>query len=310
MRHHARVAQLAERWLEGSRPQATHDTHVAQRTWTDDDLAKSVARSATWSEVVSDLGLSVAGSTLERVRRRAEDLKLTLVHLDRNHERHPLLVQPGPLRALLLTSTSVRDALRQAGLPATQGQFERLGRAVERHRLQKEYAALAERGRLTNRRKTSRIWDVTVLAEAAEGAPSMTVLVDRLGLSSSSAENRRRVRIALAALGLDAPPSSPPITSAEREQAKRWLTEAAPTQATIKKTVIRAGLLEERCHAPGCSVTSSWVGRPIVLHLDHIDGNRLNNHLSNLRLLCPNCHSQTGTYCGRNNQRGALAETD
>ena len=283
---------------------------MAPRTWTDDDLAKSVARSASWSEVVSDLGLSVAGSTLERVRRRADELKLTVAHLDRNSERHPLLMQPGPLKALLLTSTSVRDALRQAGLPAAQGQFERLGRAVERHRLQKEYAALVERGRLTNRRKTSRIWDITVLAEAAEGAPSMTALLDRLALSSSSAENRRRVRVALAALGLDAPASSPPITSAERERAKRWLAEATPSQATLKKAVISAGLLEERCYSPGCSVTATWIGRPIVLHLDHIDGDRLNHHITNLRLLCPNCHSQTSTYCGRNNKRGALAETD
>lgn len=43
-----------------------------------------------------------------------------------------------------------------------------------------------------------------------------------------------------------------------------------------------------------------WNNNPIALHIDHIDGNSDNNLPSNLRLLCPNCHSQTETFCGRN----------
>ena len=50
-----------------------------------------------------------------------------------------------------------------------------------------------------------------------------------------------------------------------------------------------------------CSVCgiSEWCGRALVLHLDHINGVNNDNQLSNLRLLCPNCHSQTDTYCNR-----------
>lgn len=40
--------------------------------------------------------------------------------------------------------------------------------------------------------------------------------------------------------------------------------------------------------------------KPIPLHLEHIDGNHLNNNLNNLTLLCPNCHSQTPNFRGRN----------
>ena len=45
---------------------------------------------------------------------------------------------------------------------------------------------------------------------------------------------------------------------------------------------------------------SEWQNKSIVLHLDHINGDSDNNYLNNVRLLCPNCHSQTSTYAGRN----------
>jgi hypothetical protein len=48
-----------------------------------------------------------------------------------------------------------------------------------------------------------------------------------------------------------------------------------------------------------CSLTS-WLNSKITLQLDHIDGNSDNNFPNNLRLLCPNCHSQTETYKGGN----------
>lgn len=50
-----------------------------------------------------------------------------------------------------------------------------------------------------------------------------------------------------------------------------------------------------------CNVTNEWNGKPLSLHVDHIDGDRDNNNVKNLRLLCPNCHSQTDSYCGKNN---------
>ena len=52
-----------------------------------------------------------------------------------------------------------------------------------------------------------------------------------------------------------------------------------------------------------CGITE-WNNKPIVMELEHIDGNSDNNSLENLTLLCPNCHSQTPTYKNRNQGNG------
>lgn len=67
----------------------------------------------------------------------------------------------------------------------------------------------------------------------------------------------------------------------------------------IKSTIIREDLLNYSCAVCGIS---EWLGNDISLHLDHINGNRNDNRLSNLRFLCPNCHSQTSTYAGKKNK--------
>lgn len=45
-----------------------------------------------------------------------------------------------------------------------------------------------------------------------------------------------------------------------------------------------------------CGIGEEWNGKTLVLQLDHMDGNSDNNQISNLRLLCPNCHSQTENF--------------
>ena len=50
-----------------------------------------------------------------------------------------------------------------------------------------------------------------------------------------------------------------------------------------------------------CGHTDVWNNKPLVLQLDHVDGNSDNNHPDNLRLLCPNCHTQTDTFGSKGN---------
>lgn len=65
----------------------------------------------------------------------------------------------------------------------------------------------------------------------------------------------------------------------------------------FKDRLIKENILEERCAV--CSATH-WNNAPLALQLDHINGVNNDNRVENLRLLCPNCHSQTPTFAGRN----------
>ena len=62
----------------------------------------------------------------------------------------------------------------------------------------------------------------------------------------------------------------------------------------------RKALILERGHQCEVCKLCEWNGRLIPLQLDHIDGNSDNNHRGNLRLICPNCHAQTPTFCSKN----------
>lgn len=67
--------------------------------------------------------------------------------------------------------------------------------------------------------------------------------------------------------------------------------------ATLKRRLVREGKLPYRCDVCGIS---EWNGLPISLQLDHINGINNDHRLDNLRFICPNCHSQTTTYAGKN----------
>ncbi len=65
----------------------------------------------------------------------------------------------------------------------------------------------------------------------------------------------------------------------------------------LKLRLIKEGLKESRCERCGLA---DWRGQPLTVALHHVNGDRHDNRLENLEFLCPNCHSQTENYAGRN----------
>lgn len=68
----------------------------------------------------------------------------------------------------------------------------------------------------------------------------------------------------------------------------------------LKNRLIEEGIKENKCEC--CGITE-WNDIPISMQLDHIDGDSHNHLLSNLRMLCPNCHSQTPTFSGKKRKK-------
>ena len=72
----------------------------------------------------------------------------------------------------------------------------------------------------------------------------------------------------------------------------------------LKRRLIKEGLLVNRCSE--CGLPPEWQGKPLIMILDHRNGDNTDNRLENLRLLCPNCNSQQPTFAGKNRGRYRL----
>lgn len=77
-------------------------------------------------------------------------------------------------------------------------------------------------------------------------------------------------------------------------------------RAGIKQKLYKIDLLKEECYK--CGLGPIWNGKPITLQLEHINGIYNDNRIENLSILCPNCHSQTDTFCGKRKAYGLKKE--
>lgn len=77
-----------------------------------------------------------------------------------------------------------------------------------------------------------------------------------------------------------------------------FVQDSNASASYVRSLIFKKNLLEYKCQI--CLIQPVWNGRQLNFQLDHINGDRKDHRLDNLRWICPNCHSQTDTFCSRN----------
>jgi len=94
----------------------------------------------------------------------------------------------------------------------------------------------------------------------------------------------------------------------QRVMAEERLVLRDPSRPPLSAHSLRSALLEIGCphRCELCGLATEWLGRRLVLQIDHCNGRHFDNRPENLRFLCPNCHSQTASFGRKNRAYQAL----
>ncbi|MEV7414249.1 HNH endonuclease signature motif containing protein [Streptomyces sp. NPDC089919] len=161
-------------------------------------------------------------------------------------------------------------------------------------------------------RETGEKWTREVLAEAVAASTSINEVLRRIGLDTVGGHHTHISR-KVKSFEIDTSHFAQPRPSRGRMQDARrrrsadeiLLADESPHARRVPGARLRRALLEtgvdDRC--ADCGIEAVWLGEPLPLEVDHINGDWRDNRRENLQLLCPNCHSTTDTYRGRGKGR-------
>jgi 5-methylcytosine-specific restriction endonuclease McrA len=195
---------------------------------------------------------------------------------------------------------NLHSVLTALGLVPRGGNYESVRRQIVRIGL---YAPHLQGQKIGPRRVVHRATDEQI-REAVSESRSFADLSRRVGIHAGG-RSQTTLKARVLSLGLDTSQftgagwrlgdTRPVVPPTPLDQ---LLVDGRPCQTSnLKRRLLEAGLKRPQCES---CLNTTWEGAPIPLELDHINGRREDNRIENLRLLCPNCHAQTGTYRGRN----------
>jgi 5-methylcytosine-specific restriction endonuclease McrA len=255
-------------------------TTALQRA-TDEQFAAAIAESRSLTEAMQRLGIS---------KFYWQDTKKRASAYDQSHFVRIRRISDAELAAAIKASRNYAEMCGRLGTSSHPDHYKRRAQSFDcshfipvRKRTDEEVVEAVKRS-----------WSLESLRVHLEYALSGSVY--------------QRLRQRMATLGLsqndfcEAPPrarvGSRPLSRDEVFRKREKKREArSQSGETLRAALLREGR-EHKCAE--CGLGPKWNGQPLVLQVDHINGDRLDDSWENLRFLCPNCHTQTPTFCGRN----------
>ena len=158
--------------------------------------------------------------------------------------------------------------------------------------------------------KTSKIWfiDKNELQFLLDNSSSIAEVIEKIGLDPYNGNHKtlnQRIKeedFDLSKLKDNRTIKNKQVGIKNRFSLDTVLTENSTyNRSQLKRRLVEDNLLEYKCSF--CGISNMWNNKPLSLQLDHINGINNDNRLNNLRFLCPNCHSQTETYCGKHRKK-------
>jgi hypothetical protein len=154
-------------------------------------------------------------------------------------------------------------------------------------------------------------WTREILQAAVSASTNMCEVLRRLGLEVVGGHHTHISR-SVEAYGIDTSHFASVVRTERMKDNRRRRTsgeilveDTSPHARRLPSYRLKRAMsdvgVEERCAL--CGIEAVWLGEPLPLEVDHINGDWRNNRIENLRLLCPNCHSTTDSYRGRGKGR-------